>query len=469
MHPASFMSFRQALRSPRVILAEIAAIALAGVIGAAFPQWHVFRSGCFALLCALAAASLTVVAADQFRRRRGGAFVFHGGLLLVIVAGAVRALFASEAVTDLFEGETISPSPTAWSGRSEGAFARPFSLQGPVTLETVRGSRYPDGSLRDLRARLSVGDVAVNRQLNLDGQRLSLDQASGPAALIEWSSGKREAVLLEADRREGCSLGPDGLRAYLRANAMRPSALEVRVMRGNGLLAVGELRIGETLPLPGGTSVTLNGVPVWARLRGSRDPSVGLLYAGFAFVLAGALAIFVFRPLGAVRVVPVPVAAMAILCLLSSVSCSSEGRDHAQRLVVRYNDIVSEAYRRADVKLLDPAVVGPSEGRKLTGLIGVRLDFGLTLDSELLDLDVTGVERAKDELRVRTNERWKYCDRRIGTGEQVGEASLDSYEMLYVFKRLNGSWVVDEIQFTSSPRIGRTQPAWLESREVARQ
>ncbi len=455
------------LCKPKLVVGEIAALAVAGTFGAALPGLRVFQSRWFAIICLMAALSLAAVVTNQLRRRRIGSFVLHSGLLLVIVAGAGRAFFASEAVVDLFEGETLAPNAVSWGRQFPGPFAKPFHLDYPVTLETVRGERYQDGSLRDLRVRLSVGEVAVNRQLNLDGNRLSLDQASGPAALIEWSSGKREAVLLDGDRREGRSLSRDGLAAYLRANAMRPSVVEIRVMRGNGLLAVGELRVGETLPLPGGASVTLRSVSVWARLRGSRDPSGGPMYAGFALVLAGAFMIFVLRPLGPVRVVPVPVAALALLCSILSVSCRAPDRDHARQLVLRYNEVVSEAYRRADVKLLDP-VVGPNEGKKLTGLIGVRLDFGLTLDSKLLSLDVTGVEQSKDGMRVRTREQWRYCDRRIGTGEQVGEAAIDSYEMLYVLKRLNKAWVVDEIQFASRPRIGRTQPAWLESREVAK-
>lgn len=456
------------LRTPKLVFAEITVLAVSGMLGAALPGLKVFQSGWFALICLLATVSLVAVVMEQLRRRRMASFVLHFGLLLVIVAGAVRAFFASEAVADLFEGETLAPSADSWNGQFAGSCAKPFHLDRPVTLEAVRGGRYKDGSLRDLRASLSVGEVAVNKQLNLDGNRLSLDQESGPAALIEWSSGNREAVLLDGDRREGRSLSPDGLCAYLRANAMRPSVVEVRVMRGNGLLAVGELHVGETLPLPGGASVTLRSVPVWARLRGSRDPSVGLMYTGFALVLAGAFMIFVFRPLAAGRIVPTPALALAALCVAGSVSCRAPDRDHARQLVLRYNEVVSEAYRQADAKLLDQ-VVGPNEGKKLTGLIGVRLDFGLTLDSELLSLDVTGVEQSKDGMRVRTRERWKYCDRRIGTGEQIGEPSLDSYEMLYVLKRLNKAWVVDEIQFASPPRIGRTQPAWLESREVAKQ
>jgi hypothetical protein len=148
-----------------------------------------------------------------------------------------------------------------------------------------------------------------------------------------------------------------------------------------------------------------------------------------------------------------------LCCPWLLVGCQRSSLDQARQLVARYNEVVSEAYRRGDVKLIDP-VAGPNEGKKITGLIGVRLDLGLTLDAQLLSLEVTGVEQAKHQMRVQTKEHWRYRDRKIGTGEPVGEDALDSYKMLYIFKKMNGAWLVDEIRFTSAPQIGRKQPTW---------
>lgn len=155
--------------------------------------------------------------------------------------------------------------------------------------------------------------------------------------------------------------------------------------------------------------------------------------------------------------------------MLAVASCRRKGRDEARRLVERYNRVVCEAYRRGDVRLIDP-VVGPKEGKRLTGLIGVRLDMGITLDAELLHLEVTGVEECAgesgEELRVRTKERWHYRDRKIGTGEQVGEESYDSYEMLYLFAKIDGRWLVDEIRFTTPPEVGRKTTPWSSDRRT---
>lgn len=140
-------------------------------------------------------------------------------------------------------------------------------------------------------------------------------------------------------------------------------------------------------------------------------------------------------------------------------ACQRVSVEEAKELVERYNRVVSEAYRRGDVGLIGP-VVGPNEGKKLTGLIGARLDLGITLDAKLLSVEVTGVEQSRDGLRVRTKERWRYRDLRIGSGEQVGEESVDSYEMLYVLRPIDRAWVVDEIRFTAPPHIGRRTTPW---------
>jgi hypothetical protein len=580
MNPAP--SIKRFLRSPKVILGEIAAFAVAGGFGASLPDSRVFQSPGFAALTLLTASSLAIVVVGQFRRLRSqwnqspsaavfqsapfrreferpatpaqprqsiwserrlglaGSFVFHCGLLLIIIAGAARALFATAAVVDLVEGETLAPTAAAWSAQWPGLFARPFRLAEPITLESVSGSRYPGGDLRALRARFSAGEIAVNHQLRSGSGRLYLAQEFGPTALLEWNSGRREAALLAHNGQgnfEGISRGPDALRAHVSATAERPASIEVRVMRGAGLLLAGTMRVGETVALPGGASLTLRGTPMWVRVHGSRDSALGLAYLGFALVMAGATMIFTlvkldfcvtvtplgerervfialkpqrFAPLfqerfeklvheqsglaqpcgsrgdealterpgggkaeGNNKSAPSRVVACARpalartacwlllgVCVAFTGGCNRVSPTQARQLVERYNQVVSEAYRRGDVRLIDP-VVGPNEGKKLTGLIGVRLDMGITLDSKILSLDIAGVEQSRNELRVRTRERWSYRDLKIGTGEQVGEASRDAYEMLYVFTNLNRTWLVDEIKFASPPRVGRTNMPWV--------
>ncbi|MEI8288514.1 MAG: cytochrome c biogenesis protein ResB [Verrucomicrobiota bacterium] len=566
---------KRLLRSPGVILGEIAGLAIFGAIGAAREEWHVFSSPWFVALTAATAASLSIVVTEQFRRlhsqwrqtpvvstfhsapfkieierpatttvprqkvwteRRlglAGSLVFHLGLLCLIVAGAMRALFATDATVDLIEGETLAPTAAAWSAQWPGLLARPFRLDQPMVFESIKGSSYAGGDLRELHAKLSAGNIGVNQQLHLNGSKIYLAQEFGPAALLEWNGSEHIAALLSVQGHGnfvGEAAGPAGLTAFLRSDSTRPARVEVRVMRGGALLLAGQLAVGETIALSGGATLALRGTPMWGRLHGSRDSALWLAYCGMILAMAGAAMIFtlikldyclVITPLGATERVfialkpqrfaplfqerfeklvreqsarnedekwkmevghraanpssilhplsssPARTACWLLLgtCLALTAGCDRVSPTQARQLVERYNQVVAEAYRRGDVRVID-SVVGPNEGKKLTGLIGVRLDMGLTLDSKLQSLEITSVEHAQNSLRVCTKERWSYRDLKIGTGAQVGQASQDAYEMTYFFTNVNKAWLVDEIKFAAPPQVGRTNMPWVADRAI---
>ena len=151
------------------------------------------------------------------------------------------------------------------------------------------------------------------------------------------------------------------------------------------------------------------------------------------------------------RLAPIALAALALA------GCQKGPSDaEAEEVVRRYVALVAEAYRTGDFRVAQP-VVGPDELRKVAAHVGVKLDQGITLDSRLTEFKVEGVERKGDEIVVRTDERWHYLDRKIGSGAQVGQDSRDRYRMRYVLKKVDGSWVVDRTEFADRPEVGRKQ------------
>jgi len=142
--------------------------------------------------------------------------------------------------------------------------------------------------------------------------------------------------------------------------------------------------------------------------------------------------------------------------LLALAACRGPSDDEAGEVVRRYDALVAEAYRVGDPRVAAP-VVGPDEARRLAGHIGARIDQDLVLDAKLLDLVVRRVERRGDEVVVSTDEQWAYADRRVGTGEQVGQDSRDRYAMRYFLVRRGRDWIVDRTEFASPPQVGRTQ------------
>ena len=240
-----------------------------------------------------------------------GSPLFHAGLLCVILAGGLRALFGAEAVVDLIEGETLPASVEAWGVQWPGPLGRPFSLDAPLVLESIESSRYSAGDLLGLRIGFSIQrpgheqrlELGVNEELRTRGGRIYLDAMHGPAALVEWVvptfAPIRSAILLE--RKEAKAFGayahgPRRLLARIRApepaSGMRPGAVEIRILDGSAAIGEGTLKPGEALAFGGGGSLRLHGLPYWVRLHGNHDPALGLAYLGFALALLGATLIF---------------------------------------------------------------------------------------------------------------------------------------------------------------------------------
>ena len=344
-------SLAQAGRSPA---AEVARLREHGTLITALVRGlaldHVFTSLWFLLALTFATASLSIVVAEQIRRLRvawgqapteaqfrnapfrreftrpastdaasathirtqgrlglAGSPLFHTGLLCVILAGALQALFGVQAVVDVYEGEILPATTEAWGAQWPGPLGRPFRLDEPLTLLSVASTRYETGDLMNLRLKLAeqgpgggqIREMGINDELPVSRGRLYAEAQHGPAALVEWTAPSSapigSAVLLE--KKETAAFGaytqgPGALRARIRvpmpADGQRPDHAEVRILDGTSTLTEGSLKSGEALPLPGGGRLKLHGLPYWARLHGNHDPAIGLAYLGFILALLGA-------------------------------------------------------------------------------------------------------------------------------------------------------------------------------------
>lgn len=144
---------------------------------------------------------------------------------------------------------------------------------------------------------------------------------------------------------------------------------------------------------------------------------------------------------------------LALVVLLAG--CKEDaGRADAERAVRTYVARMADAYRASDESVVD-AFVSERQGRKLLGLIGVKRDAGVVLDAKLLALEFTQFSRTNDGWIVDTRERWYYADRRIGTGEQIGEDSTDSYAVRYRLVRKDGTLILDALEFIGDPVVER--------------
>jgi len=154
---------------------------------------------------------------------------------------------------------------------------------------------------------------------------------------------------------------------------------------------------------------------------------------------------------------PATAAALGITVLAGlAAGCRELPDQRAGTLVRRYNEKLIEAYRMGDERTVE-GLVGDTEAKKILGLIGVKTDMGITLDATLTAFRVTGIERpGRESVDVLTEERWHYRDRRIGSGETVGEESDDHYFMRYALRKEGKGWVVSKVVFERPPVVGRT-------------
>jgi hypothetical protein len=156
-------------------------------------------------------------------------------------------------------------------------------------------------------------------------------------------------------------------------------------------------------------------------------------------------------------VMPHRAIAPIVLVALGALACQRGPTDaDAEAIVRRYNALVSDAYRAGDYRIAQP-IVGEDEVRRLAAHIGVRSDQGITLDARLVEITFKNFERKGDEAFVTTEERWHYLDRRIGSGEQVGQESRDHYVMRYHLKKAGSGWIVEGTEFAEKPEVGRTE------------
>lgn len=367
---------RRFLRSPWTITAELAGIAVAGFAATVIDQHptaaerarrlfahplggrvvdalgldRIFTSGWFLAVVAVSAASLALVAWEQWRRAvrewavpaearfrtapyqrtvtrpargdgrrvriasRGrastlGAPLFHTGLLVVTLGGVARMLLGADAAREVYEGQRV-PAAAAFEQQELGWLAEPVALSTDVRLRTLRPAHHPSGELRELDADLAIGTqevvsrVAVNTPLEVGSTRLYLGSTFGPLAVLEVDlpagpGAAAYAAVLYPERGDYTFAGPlaDGSELRLRTPrsppAERPPAwIDVRVLSGGVLRAAGRLQPGATLALPGGGAIALRDVRWWVRMVASRDPSTWPVYAGFALTVLGVVLMF---------------------------------------------------------------------------------------------------------------------------------------------------------------------------------
>lgn len=240
-----------------------------------------------------------------------GSPVFHLGLLVLVVAGLVRLLTFRDVLARAFEGDAFGVAPGAFEAERGGWLSRPFTLPRSVRVEEIREERYESGALKQVMVRLGLGEApgqpaeveeaAINHPLDIDDVRIYVANAHGVAAVLEIAgpSGPTPLVAFLEERGgewRGGLRPAGGLEVRFRTNTSpRPRVVETRVLSSGVLLGIRDLAPGDLFDLGGGHALRVQGLPYWVQLRGSRDPSKPLFFAGVAIGIAGVILLFGFN------------------------------------------------------------------------------------------------------------------------------------------------------------------------------
>ena len=247
-----------------------------------------------------------IVSGEAGRWTRVGVYVVHIGILVLLAGGLIGSLFGFSGYANVPEGESISTIQFL-DGRP------PMKLPFEIRCDEFEASFYDTGTPKEYRSRLTLiengeavvsKDIRVNRPLSRNGIRM-FQSSYGIAAvknvefyiLVEKT---REEIHLSADMGEVMEL-PRGFGKLQFMDFMNNFRLRNHRLGESFLVRVqepGKEIKTQALPIrhPGFDANRERPYTIvvkdfekayYTGLQVNKDPGVGLVYAGFVFMLVG--------------------------------------------------------------------------------------------------------------------------------------------------------------------------------------
>ena len=244
-----------------------------------------------------------------------GPTLLHVGLLTAMVAVLVNALSISTGNVAVFEGATLSQG-TSLANAQEGPLGRAPVLEQALRCDAIDIAYWPDGSPREIAGQYSfvgpdgegVFRVATNAPVVIDGLRIFQDTRVGYAyGVTLWRAEQTMKWRIDLPLPESGDAASyadvqlengDLLQAKVTHD---PAAVDTRPVLTLRLVRNGEV-IGERSfddtgsGEIGDTTVSVDVAARWGIISLERSHGMGLLFAGFFAILAGATLIYAAAP-----------------------------------------------------------------------------------------------------------------------------------------------------------------------------
>jgi hypothetical protein len=129
----------------------------------------------------------------------------------------------------------------------------------------------------------------------------------------------------------------------------------------------------------------------------------------------------------------------------AKVASEAHEADPVKGTVMRYNQLVSEGYRKGDMNLMQE-VTNHEQAEKLYFHMAAMGEGKLRLDSTLKDIKFVSIEFPHpDQATVQTRETWDFTQVDIRTEKKFAQEKDFIYQMGYLLKKNNGRWMVDSV------------------------
>lgn len=140
---------------------------------------------------------------------------------------------------------------------------------------------------------------------------------------------------------------------------------------------------------------------------------------------------------------------------VSSVSSASE---EAHKLIVRYNQLLSEGYKTINMTKLQE-VATPELAEKAYYHMAAIGEGQSRMVSELKKINFVESDCSKPSIcRVVTSEKWDFGYADILTGKRSNEVKDYIYDVQYLLENRQGRWMITEISATGEER--KEVPTW---------
>lgn len=280
------LEYLPSLRFAVVVILPLFVLALLNGFGLAIERLWVIPG-------ALLALGVFAYAGKIWRHRRASA-LFHLGIGIVILGGLISWADRKSVNLDVVAGDTVRAAP---------AWLPPVAF----TFQSLTKEHWPDGSLRDWRAAVSItstegdslaGIITANEPLPFRGSNLYLLER-GRAAVFQLfgfagTELGRVSFLFDAEKAGADEILFPATSLKLKVGIPERGSrdpLAVTLFSGDRLIGETRLSPGEELPFPAGT-VRYQELTSWGMFTIVEDRGKPLVWIGFAVGLAGLVSIF---------------------------------------------------------------------------------------------------------------------------------------------------------------------------------